>query len=357
MDAAQRPQRATLEIDGEPVRSDVQLVDVAQAGRQSRHRLARQQRIPFAGERRAWRRTSSLNSAVRSKIWRIAAAVRASSARRRRGVPGAFERLEAGRRRAAGPGARADHVVDEVALVVGQRQAAGRGARRVAGHDVVLVEAHHLRRPADLRGLLPVHSASRMWQCADRNTPPCAYWRARFGPCPSTESGVLPSVSGNSTGPWPPRTAGRTRCAIRRPEILEIQGPSIGSTPSPAVRVRAPPPRRAGRRPRERCQQREVAAGYWLCRSRRKSRTRARIAGTSSGTRSRCPVTPTTSGAEYGRRSARCRRRPTSRRRLLVHGCRGFHCHHGGYGRRESSGAPRAGTARRRRARTLRHAT
>jgi hypothetical protein len=73
-----------------------------------------------------------------------------------RGVPPGLQRLEPLRGRAVGPAARADHVVDEVALVLREDLDAALVALHEAGHLVPVVKAHHLRRAAELPRLLAV---------------------------------------------------------------------------------------------------------------------------------------------------------------------------------------------------------
>ncbi len=169
----QRLHDLLLVVDGQPVGRAERLVDVPEAGRQRGRLLAAQQRVAFLVDRG---RVVLRFAAELVGVLEHLAVPRGNLGGARILLvgrePERLERLEPGRRLAVGPVPRADDVIDEVALVLGQVELARGHARRVAGHDVVVMEPDRRRRAAQQVAVLAVperqqHVAVRAQEHAD----------------------------------------------------------------------------------------------------------------------------------------------------------------------------------------------
>ena len=160
-------------MDGEPVCRAKRLVDVPEARRQRGRLLAVEQRIAFLvdGGRVILRLAAELVG-VLEHLAMPRGNLGAARVRLVGREPERIERLEPGRGFAARPVPRADDVMDEVTLVLGQVELVRRHARRVAGHHVVVMEPHRRRRAAEQVAVLAVpereqHVAVRAQEDAD----------------------------------------------------------------------------------------------------------------------------------------------------------------------------------------------
>ncbi len=157
MRRAKRERVALLVTDGQPVGRAERLIDVLQPRRQHGHLLVGQQRVSLAIDG-VGMRLGVLAELVRPFEDLPVPERHLANTRMLlvRGEPACLERHEPLGGRAIGTVARADDVIHEVALIVGQREPARRRKWRVSRHQVVMVELDYLTGASKPVGRLSV---------------------------------------------------------------------------------------------------------------------------------------------------------------------------------------------------------
>ncbi len=151
MGSAQGQQHLALKADGEPVCDAEQPVDGLDPRRQVGRLLGHVQRaLPGIDLTRVTPGIATELGAVFEDQPVLIRHLPASRPVPVLGEPAAVERLESVRRRAVRPVARADDVIDEIAFIVDEHLPARADPRRVARHDVVVMELYDLRGAAEL---------------------------------------------------------------------------------------------------------------------------------------------------------------------------------------------------------------